>query len=182
MGTRGQMFWLKPGLPNSLEPGKRPRTTLSPSFALRDGKAWMAFGTPGGEQQDQWSLIHVPAHGPPQHEHPGSDRRAVVPYRALAEQFLAARRPSRQGGHRRSLRRRGVARSARRAVTTPAKATTGARAGCPARAWSRTGRCSRAPIRAACKVTRWAAECGRWSNRVRCIRGGSIVTAAAVRV
>jgi gamma-glutamyltranspeptidase/glutathione hydrolase len=57
MGTRGQMFWLKPGLPNSLEPGKRPRTTLTPSFALRDGKPWMAFGTPGGEQQDQWSPI-----------------------------------------------------------------------------------------------------------------------------
>ncbi len=57
MGSRGQMFWLRPGLPNSLEPGKRPRTTLSPSFALRDGEAWMAFGTPGGEQQDQWSLI-----------------------------------------------------------------------------------------------------------------------------
>jgi len=56
MGTRGQMFWLRPGLPNSLEPAKRPRTTLSPSFALRDGKPWMAFGTPGGEQQDQWSL------------------------------------------------------------------------------------------------------------------------------
>jgi gamma-glutamyltranspeptidase/glutathione hydrolase len=56
MGTRAQMSWLKPGLPNSLAPGKRPRTTLSPSFALRDGKAWMAFGTPGGEQQDQWSL------------------------------------------------------------------------------------------------------------------------------
>jgi gamma-glutamyltranspeptidase / glutathione hydrolase len=57
MGSRGQMFWLRPGLPNSLEPGKRPRTTLSPSFALRDGKPWMAFGTPGGEQQDQWSLV-----------------------------------------------------------------------------------------------------------------------------
>jgi len=56
MGTRGQMFWLTPDLPNSLAPGKRPRTTLSPSFALRDGKPWMAFGTPGGEQQDQWSL------------------------------------------------------------------------------------------------------------------------------
>ena len=56
MGSRGQMFWLKPGLPNSLAPGKRPRTTLSPSLALRDGKPWMAFGTPGGEQQDQWSL------------------------------------------------------------------------------------------------------------------------------
>ncbi len=58
MGTRGQMFWLRDGLPNSLAPGKRPRTTLSPSFALRDGKPWMAFGTPGGEQQDQWSLIY----------------------------------------------------------------------------------------------------------------------------
>lgn len=57
MGSRGQMFWLRPGLPNSLAPGKRPRTTLTPSFALRDGKPWMAFGTPGGEQQDQWSTI-----------------------------------------------------------------------------------------------------------------------------
>ncbi len=59
MGTRGQMFWLKPGLPTRLAPGKRPRTTLSPSFALRDGKPWMAFGTPGGEQQDQWSLTFL---------------------------------------------------------------------------------------------------------------------------
>ena len=57
LGTRGQMFWLRDGLPNSLVPGKRPRTTLSPSFALRDGQPWMAFGTPGGEQQDQWALI-----------------------------------------------------------------------------------------------------------------------------
>ncbi|MGH7104203.1 MAG: gamma-glutamyltransferase, partial [Acetobacteraceae bacterium] len=56
MGTRGQMFWLSPDLPNSLAPGKRPRTTLSPSFALKKGQPWMAFGTPGGEQQDQWSL------------------------------------------------------------------------------------------------------------------------------
>jgi len=56
MGSRGQMFWLRPGLPNSLAPGKRPRTTLSPSFALRNGRPWMAFGTPGGEQQDQWAL------------------------------------------------------------------------------------------------------------------------------
>jgi gamma-glutamyltranspeptidase / glutathione hydrolase len=57
MGTRGQMFWLRPGLPGSLAPGKRPRTTLSPGFALRNGKPWMAFGTPGGEQQDQWQTI-----------------------------------------------------------------------------------------------------------------------------
>ena len=58
LGTRGQMFWLEVGRPASLAPGKRPRTTLSPSFALRDGEPYMAFGTPGGDQQDQWSL-HV---------------------------------------------------------------------------------------------------------------------------
>ena len=57
LGTRGQMFWLDETLPNGLMPGKRPRTTLSPGMALRDGKPWMAFGTPGGEQQDQWQPI-----------------------------------------------------------------------------------------------------------------------------
>jgi gamma-glutamyltranspeptidase / glutathione hydrolase len=56
LGTRGQMFWLAEGVPASLEGGKRPRTTLSPSLALRDGKPWLAFGTPGGDQQDQWTL------------------------------------------------------------------------------------------------------------------------------
>ncbi len=56
LGTRGQMFTLTPGLPNTLAPGKRPRTTLSPSLALRDGQAYLAFGTPGGDQQDQWTL------------------------------------------------------------------------------------------------------------------------------
>jgi gamma-glutamyltranspeptidase/glutathione hydrolase len=56
LGTRGQMFWPHPGLPNSLRPGARPRTTLTPSFALREGRPWLAFGTPGGDQQDQWTL------------------------------------------------------------------------------------------------------------------------------
>ncbi|MBE1591304.1 gamma-glutamyltransferase family protein [Nonomuraea angiospora] len=56
LGTRAQMFWLQEGLPASLRPGTRPRTTLTPSFALRDGRPWLAFGTPGGDQQDQWSL------------------------------------------------------------------------------------------------------------------------------
>jgi gamma-glutamyltranspeptidase/glutathione hydrolase len=57
LGSRCQMFWLDETLPNGLRPGKRPRTTLSPSLVLRDGKPWMSFGTPGGEQQDQWQPI-----------------------------------------------------------------------------------------------------------------------------
>ncbi len=58
LGTRAQMFWLEEGLPNSLEPGKRPRTTLSPTLVARDGEPYLALGTPGGDQQDQWTL-HV---------------------------------------------------------------------------------------------------------------------------
>ncbi|MFD9005664.1 gamma-glutamyltransferase family protein [Streptomyces sp. NPDC059582] len=56
LGTRLQMTWLEEGLANSLTPGRRPRTTLTPSLALRDGVPVMAFGTPGGDQQDQWQL------------------------------------------------------------------------------------------------------------------------------
>ncbi|MEU5362040.1 gamma-glutamyltransferase [Streptomyces sp. NPDC005925] len=56
LGTRLQMTWLEDGLPNTLTPGRRPRTTLTPSIALRDGVPVMAFGTPGGDQQDQWQL------------------------------------------------------------------------------------------------------------------------------
>ncbi|GAA3360516.1 gamma-glutamyltransferase [Streptomyces antimycoticus] len=55
LGTRLQMTWLDPGLPSSLTPGRRPRTTLTPSLALRGDTPVMAFGTPGGDQQDQWS-------------------------------------------------------------------------------------------------------------------------------
>src|SRR5499426_1051556 len=56
LGTRAQMFTLTAGLPNSLAPGKRPRTTLSPGLALRGGEPYLAFGTPGGDQQDQWTM------------------------------------------------------------------------------------------------------------------------------
>lgn len=56
LNTRAQMFWLEPGLPTSMAPRKRPRTTLTPSLALYEGKPRMVFGTPGGDQQDQWQL------------------------------------------------------------------------------------------------------------------------------
>ena len=56
LNTRAQMFWLEEGLPASLAPGKRPRTTLTPTLASRGGKPRLVFGTPGGDQQEQWQL------------------------------------------------------------------------------------------------------------------------------
>jgi gamma-glutamyltranspeptidase/glutathione hydrolase len=65
LGTRAQMFWLDEHHPAALAPGKRPRTTLSPTMALRDGEPYLAWGSPGGDQQDQWTtqffLRHVHA-------------------------------------------------------------------------------------------------------------------------
>ena len=66
LGNRGQMFWLDEHSPSTLVPGKLPRTTLSPSLALKNEKPYMVFGTPGGDQQDQWSTImflHHADHG-----------------------------------------------------------------------------------------------------------------------
>ena len=54
LGTRAQMFVLDAEHPAALVPGKRPRSTLSPAMALRDGKPYLAWGSPGGDQQDQW--------------------------------------------------------------------------------------------------------------------------------
>lgn len=54
--TRGQMFSLDPTSPSALAPGKRPRTTLSPGLVAAEGTPYLAFGTPGGDQQDQWTV------------------------------------------------------------------------------------------------------------------------------
>jgi gamma-glutamyltranspeptidase/glutathione hydrolase len=62
LGTRLQMTWLDAGLPNTLTPRVAPCTTLSPSLALRDGEPYMVFGTPGGDQQDQWSTAFFLRH------------------------------------------------------------------------------------------------------------------------
>jgi gamma-glutamyltranspeptidase/glutathione hydrolase len=62
LGTRAQMFWLEDGLPASLVGGRRPRTTLSPSLAVHEDGTVLAFGTPGGDQQDQWSFEFFLAH------------------------------------------------------------------------------------------------------------------------
>ncbi|MBV8256483.1 MAG: gamma-glutamyltransferase family protein [Actinobacteria bacterium] len=73
LGTRAQMFWLEEGLPSSLAPGKRPRTTLSPTVARRPDGARYGLGTPGGDQQDQWTLNTFLAHA-----HHGLDLQAAI--------------------------------------------------------------------------------------------------------
>ncbi len=62
LGTRAQMFWLAEGLPSSLIPGARPRTTLSPTLVERDGEPYLVCGSPGGDQQDQWTLLLLLRH------------------------------------------------------------------------------------------------------------------------
>lgn len=62
LGSRLQMTWIEQGLASSLVPGRRPRSTLSPTLVLRDGEAVLACGTPGGDQQDQWQLLFLLRH------------------------------------------------------------------------------------------------------------------------
>jgi len=73
LSTRSQMFWLEEGLASSLVGGRRPRTTLTPTLVLRDGRPWLACGTPGGDQQDQWSLIFFL-----RHLHHGLDLQSAI--------------------------------------------------------------------------------------------------------
>ena len=54
--TRGQMFWLDERLPSHLAPGRRPRTTLTPTVLTRGGRPVAGLGSPGGDQQEQWTL------------------------------------------------------------------------------------------------------------------------------
>ena len=115
LGTRAQQFWLDEGHPAALAPGKRPRTTLTPTMALRDGEPYLAWGSPGGDQQDQWTaqffLRHVHADEPA-----GGDRRAGLALRAFPVVVLAARGAPRRARGRgpaaggdtiKELRRRG---------------------------------------------------------------------------
>ena len=57
MSNRMQAFRLEPSSPNVLAGGKRPRTTLTPSVVLKDGRPFLAIGTPGGDSQDQQILL-----------------------------------------------------------------------------------------------------------------------------
>jgi gamma-glutamyltranspeptidase/glutathione hydrolase len=57
LSSRMMTFYLAPAHhPNVVGPGKRPRTTLTPSLAFKGGRPWMTFGTMGGDNQGQWLL------------------------------------------------------------------------------------------------------------------------------
>jgi gamma-glutamyltranspeptidase/glutathione hydrolase len=62
LGSRLQMFWLQEGLASTLVPGRRPRTTLTPTMVHKDGMPVLACGSPGGDQQDQWQLLFLLRH------------------------------------------------------------------------------------------------------------------------
>jgi gamma-glutamyltranspeptidase/glutathione hydrolase len=83
LGTRAQMFAVEPGLPATIAPGKRPRTTLTPSMALRDGEPYLAFGTPGGDQQDQWTL-----HFFLRHVHHGMNLQEAIDFPAFHSRHM----------------------------------------------------------------------------------------------
>jgi gamma-glutamyltranspeptidase/glutathione hydrolase len=67
LSVRMMTFYVGPAHhPNVVAPGKRPRTTLTPSLAFKGGKPWMSFGTMGGDNQGQWLLqffLHRAAFG-----------------------------------------------------------------------------------------------------------------------
>lgn len=62
ISTRSQMFWLDEGLASTLRPRTRPRTTLTPTLVTKEGAPFLAIGTPGGDQQDQWPLTVLVRH------------------------------------------------------------------------------------------------------------------------
>ena len=124
LGTRAQMFWLEEGLPSSLRPGARPRTTLSPGLALRDGQPYLAWGTPGGDQQEQWALHAFLNHVDRGLEPAGGDRRAGLPHRPPDLVLLPARLRARARSRSRSA-------SARTSSPTCAGAGTRSRSRAP---------------------------------------------------
>jgi gamma-glutamyltranspeptidase/glutathione hydrolase len=73
ISTRGQMGWIEPGHPSTVRPNARPRTTLTPTLITRDGEAFLAMGTPGGDQQDQWTMAVLL-----RHIHHGLDLQAAI--------------------------------------------------------------------------------------------------------
>lgn len=61
VSTRGSQLWLEPEHPSAIAPRKRPRLTPNPALLIRDGRAMMPFGCPGGDAQSQ-AMVQVASH------------------------------------------------------------------------------------------------------------------------
>jgi hypothetical protein len=160
LGSRCQMFWLDEELPNGLKPGKRPRTTLSPSMVLRDdGRPWMSFGTPGGEQQDQWQPIMLAR----MVDHRFTIQQAIDLPAFHSEHWISSFWPRGAKPGKLVLEGRfapAVLADCKRAGHRAEMGGEWSEGRSPARGGKRTGRSSPAPIRAGCRATRWGVEGG----------------------
>ena len=180
LGSRAQMFFLEEDHPAALGPGRRPRTTLSPTMALRDGEPYLAWGSPGGDQQDQWITQFFL-----RHVHAGMnlqecDRCAGLALRALPDLVLAAHRaPGRAGG--RGPRAEGDGRRAD--ASRPYRRGRARLVGRPpdGRFARRHSGDARPPIRAACKATRPGDEVMTWSIIARDPATGDLAIAVATK-
>ena len=156
LGSRAQMFWLEEGLPNSLAPGKRPRTTLSPSMAVRDGGTVAGVRHAGRRPAGPVAAVFLVGAHRRRPEPAGSDRRAGLAHHGVPEFVLPEGVAARRG-------RRGVAagrgepgRTANSAAMPWWTRVRGTSAGCPPCPGSRPPvSCAPAPTRGRCRVTRW---------------------------
>ena len=156
LGTRAQMFWLDEGHPAALAPGKRPRTTLTPTLALRDGEPYLAWGSPGGDQQDQWITQFFL-----RHVHAGMNLQEAIDAPAWHSEHFPSR-----SGHARRGRACWSSKAACRAKPSPSSSAaatssksdrTGRKAASPPRR-ATANAAAPPPIRAACKAMRRAVE------------------------
>ncbi len=106
LGTRGQMFWLEEGHPASLAPGKRPRTTLSPTLGAARRRRLPGLGLARRRPAGPVDHAVLPAPRPRRHEPAGGDRRAGLALRAFPDLVLAAHRAARACCRSRSACRR----------------------------------------------------------------------------
>ena len=142
LGTRAQMFWLEEGHPAALAPGKRPRTTLTPTLALRDGEPYLAWGIARRRPAGPVDHAVLPAPRACRHESAGGDRRAGLALRAFPDLVLAAHRAPRRARGRRPRAEGEPSTSSRGAATSSRSGPTGRKAGSPPP--SRDGRRRRA--------------------------------------
>jgi hypothetical protein len=162
---RGTQSWADPTHPCSVAPGKRPRLTPNPALALKGGKAFMPFGTPGGDVQPQAMLqvfLNINVFGmDPQAR---SKRRASRPTAIRARSSRTRIIPGASISSRASTRLAGTSSRAGGTACTSGRSRPGSRARC-APSWPipATASCTEAPIRAG-RPTCWA---GRPKRRER---------------